>query len=211
MNARRLEERLLAHLGYAIARLLEFDPDTAKALAALEGRVVAIEIEGIARRLFLVPGNHGLSMRFEHADTPQVRMRGTVSDFLTLARGRLRNEPIPAGTIEIIGDLSTAQHVQDIVNRLDIDWEEMLAHLLGDTAARKLGNLVRDLGAWLRTSQQSMELNVSEYVHFETEVVPEREAVDAFMQNVDTLRADSDRLAERVKRLQSLLNAEVRQ
>jgi ubiquinone biosynthesis protein UbiJ len=211
MNARRLEERLLAHLGYAIARLLEFDPDTAKALAALEGRVVAIEIEGIARRLFLVPGNHGLSMRFEHADTPQVRMRGTVSDFLTLARSRLRNEPIPAGTIEIIGDLSTAQHVQDIVNRLDIDWEEMLAHLLGDTAARKLGNLVRDLGAWLRTSQQSMELNVSEYVHFETEVVPEREAVDAFMQNVDTLRADSDRLAERVKRLQSLLNAEVRQ
>ena len=210
MNGKRLEERLLAHLDHAIARLLEFDPDTAKALAALEGRVIAIEIEGIARRLFLVPGSHGLSMRFEHADTPQVRVRGTVSNFLTLARSRVRNEPIPAGTIEIIGDLSTAQHVQDIVNRLDIDWEEMLAHLLGDTAARKLGNLVRDLGAWLRTSQQSMELNVSEYIHFETEVVPEREAVDAFMQNVDRLRADSDRLAERVKRLQGLLAADAR-
>jgi ubiquinone biosynthesis protein UbiJ len=77
--------------------------------------------------------------------------------------------------------------------------------MVGDTAARKLGLLFRDLRRWAAASAESMAMNFSEYVRYEVETVPERTAVEGFLQDVDALRGDADRLSERVKRLQHSL------
>jgi len=201
LDARKVGERILPYVDRAIERLLEFDPETGAALAGLDGRVVAVEVKGLDRAIYVVPGAHGVSVRLEHAGDVHVRVRGSPTDFLTLARSRLQQQPIPAGTIEIIGDLSTAQQVQGILAQLNIDWEEILSRVVGDTAAHKLGNLFRDLRSWLRSTQESMEMNISEYARYETEVLPDRDQVERFNRDIDTLRADSDRLAERVRRL----------
>lgn len=201
LDARMVSERIVPCVDRAIERLLEFDPDTGAALARLEGRVVAVEVKGLDRAIYVVPGAHGVSVRLEHAGDVHVRIRGSPTDFLTLGRSRLQQQPIPAGTIEIIGDLSTVQQVQSILGQLSIDWEELVSRVVGDTAARKLGNLVRDLRGWLRSTRESMEMNISEYARYETEVLPDRDQVDRFNRDIDTLRADSDRLAERVRRL----------
>lgn len=197
--------RVLPHIERAVARLLEFDADTREALSRMAGRVIAIDVLGFERSMYLLPQAEGLVLRLDHDGAVHVRIRGSVSGFLKLARSRARNEAVPAGTVEIVGDLSTAQQVQSVIGRLDVDWEEMASRMVGDTAARKLGLLFRDLRRWAAASAESMAMNFSEYVRYEVETVPERTAVEGFLQDVDALRGDADRLSERVKRLQHSL------
>jgi ubiquinone biosynthesis protein UbiJ len=174
----------------------------------LSGRVIQFEIDGMESPYFLFPSDRGLGIRREHEGEVQVRIRSTIGGLMKLGASRMRNEPIPAGVMEISGDLGVAQQVQQIIARLDIDWEEMASRAVGDAAARKLGLLVRDTRAWLRDATRSMAANFSEYVRYETETVPERDQVETFMHQVDVLRADTDRLSERVKRLRQRLGME---
>jgi ubiquinone biosynthesis protein UbiJ len=192
---------LLPHFERAIARLLEFDPETRATLARLEGRTVLLEIAGMDRALYLLPNSSGMAIQLQHEGDTHVRIRCTAAGLIQLARARMRGESVPAGAVEISGDLGTAQEVQNILGRIDIDWEEMASRVVGDTAARKLGLFTRDLRGWLRRTGQSLAMNFSEYVRYEIETVPERDSVERFMHEVDILRGDTDRLAERVRRL----------
>lgn len=204
MDLRSVAERMLAQVEKAIARLLEFDRATQLAIAALEGSVIALELAEAQRTLYVLPGRSGLAIRLKHSGDVHVRVRGTVAEFLALAGHRLRGEPPPAGLIEIQGDLRTAQQMQEMLARLNVDWEEMLSRAVGDIAAHKLANTARELWSWLRSSQASLEMDVSEYMRYETGMLPDRYEVERYAREVDTLRAHADRLAERMKRLNSL-------
>ncbi len=46
-----------------------------------------------------------------------------------------------------------------------------------------------------------MEQNVGEYLRIESEIVPNRVEIDGFMNDVDDLRSDVDRLEQRIARL----------
>lgn len=201
----QLPQRLLPYLDKVADRLLEFDPQTREELARLEGQAIAIEFKEIDKCIYLIPGAHGVHFRLCHEGQVRVRVRGTPFDYLALARSRVQGEPVPAGRIEIVGDLSAAQQVQAILGGLDVDWEEMLARALGDTAAHQVARAARGAFKWLGQLRSTMEANVSEYARYEAEVVPERAAVDRFNTEVDTLRNDAERLAERVGRLQRQL------
>ncbi|MFO1434955.1 MAG: SCP2 sterol-binding domain-containing protein [Gammaproteobacteria bacterium] len=192
---------MLPHLERAIAHLLEFDPETRATLAGLEGRTVLLEIAGLDRALYLLPNTKGMTIQLDHEGDSHVRIRCSTGGLVKLARARMRGESVPAGAVDISGDLGTAQDVQNILSRIDIDWEEMVSRVVGDTAARKLGLFARDFSGWLRRTGQSMAMNFSEYVRYEVETVPERDSVERFMRDVDVLRGDADRLAERVRRL----------
>lgn len=201
-----IETRVLPHVARAIARLLEFDTDTRDALGRMTGRVIAVDLTGFERSVFLLPQCDGLVIRLSHDGEVHVRIRGSVSGFVRLAQSRARNEPVPAGTVEILGDLSTAQQVQSLIGRIDVDWEEMASRLIGDAAARKLGIFLHGMRRWAGSGAESMAMNFSEYVRYEIETVPDRAAVEGFLQGVDALRADVDRLAERVRLLRHRLD-----
>ncbi|MCC6715074.1 MAG: SCP2 sterol-binding domain-containing protein [Gammaproteobacteria bacterium] len=205
VDSATIETRVLPGVARAIARLLEFDTDTRDALGRMSGRVIAVDLAGFEHSVYLLPQANGLVIRLSHDGEVHVRVRGSISGFVRLARSRARNEPVPAGTVEILGDLSTAQQVQSLIGRIDVDWEEMASRLIGDAAARKLGVFLHGVRRWAGGGAESLAMNFSEYVRYEIETVPERAAVEEFLQGVDALRADADRLAERVRLLRHRL------
>ncbi|MDX1518967.1 MAG: sterol-binding protein, partial [Gammaproteobacteria bacterium] len=71
-----------------------------------------------------------------------------------------------------------------------------------DTAARKLGNLIRANRKWLRETRVNVMADISEYLRFEIEMLPDRLLVDEFNNAVDELRDDTERLQQRVDRLE---------
>lgn len=202
----RVTEQMLPLLEGAVRRLLEFDPETREALGRMQGMVIAIDVKGVERTLYLQPDTHGLRCKIDHDGAVQVRIRGTALDFLGLLRSRVSKQPVVAGQIEINGDLAAAQQVQNLLGRVDIDWEEMLSRLVGDTAAHKLGRAAQAGNAWVRQTMNTFRMNVSEYARYEAELVPERDQVDGFNADIDRLRDDADRLAERIRRLRQTTN-----
>ncbi|MGA9470724.1 MAG: sterol-binding protein, partial [Candidatus Macondimonas sp.] len=58
------------------------------------------------------------------------------------------------------------------------------------------------IGRWVSRSLFSLGQDASEYLRYETELLPDRSEVTAWVDEVDRLRDDVARLAARVERLQ---------
>jgi len=101
------------------------------------------------------------------------------------------------------GDLEIGQKFQAAVGKIDIDWEEHLSQYTGDIVAHKIGNLVRDVFDWGGKALDNFNLDVAEYVHYEALVLPDRNEIETYVNNVDSIRSDIDRIAARVTRLHS--------
>jgi ubiquinone biosynthesis protein UbiJ len=187
-------------------RLLRLDPETLRRLGDLQGRVVCIEFRDLGRRLYLHPSESGFRIATESEQPPAVTLRGTLATFARLGLGA-EAEALKAGELDIEGDAALGQRLQGIFRNLDLDWEEPLARLFGDPLGHELGRAARAAFAWHRQALKTFGLNTAEYLQEEARLLPVRDEVEAFLNGVDGVRADVDRLAARLQRLKDKLPA----
>jgi ubiquinone biosynthesis accessory factor UbiJ len=187
-------------------RLLRLDPETLRRLGDLQGRVVCIEFRDIQRKIYLHPSESGFRIATESEQLPAVTLRGTLATFGRLGLGA-ETETLKAGELEIEGDAALGQRLQRIFRDLDLDWEEPLARLFGDPIGHELGRAARAAFAWHRQALKTFGLNSAEYLQEEARLLPVRDEVEAFLNGVDGVRADVDRLAARIQRLKDKLSA----
>ncbi len=182
------------------------DPEVRERLGALEGKVIAVELLGLGIRLFFFPHAQGVQVLSHYegeADTTV--LRGAPLSLLRLSLSAKPADELFAGGVELRGDTATGQAFQDILRALDLDWEELLSRVAGDDIAHQTGRLLRSAGAQLRHTGRTVEMNVSEYLHEEADLLVNRHAIDDFLHAVDDLRSDADRLEARVHRLEATL------
>lgn len=192
---------LLDFFERAIGAVLRHDPETHDAVAEMVGKVIAIDFVGLDASIYVLPDEQGVSLRTGSVGDPQVRIQGTPLALLQMMVARDRHRSALSGDVQIIGDLSLSQHLQSVLDRLEIDWEELLAGFIGDIAAHQIGNLSRWFLNWGRQTQEILEQDLAEYMHSEAQMLPEQAHVDEFVEAVDVLRADADRLEQRLQRL----------
>ena len=183
-------------------RLLDTDPDSRDRLAALEGRVVCIDVLGAPGPVYL--RGDGERMRISRfCDTPaDVTLRGTPQAFAQLAAADADSGPSTAGAVRIEGDLEVARRFQRMVKKLDIDWEEIVSDYVGDIAARQLGRAARSLRDWSKSTSATLADDVREFLVEKTHEVPSREEISAFTDALDALRTDVETMAARILRFQ---------
>lgn len=192
---------MTAVLEDAVNRLLRLDPDTLARLGEFDGKCIGLRLAGDDRdvEFFLFPSAAGFRVRTTHDTAPDVTIRGDVPVFTRLVFGG--SPTTRAGELQIGGDIELGQDFQRVLRALDIDWEERTAHVVGDIAAHQLGRVARGLRAWARQSVEYLRQDVREYLQEESRLLAKRESVDCFLGAVDTLRADTDRLEQRLTRL----------
>lgn len=185
----------------AANRALRLDPDALRRLGELEGKVLLLELaaEGAPLKLYVLPGPHGLRFLPDYDRQPEVTISGTPGVFL----GQLTRGPQVSQALTIRGDIELGQRFQRILSRLEPDWEEGLAGLLGDVAAHQAARFARGLRAWGRRALRTLGDDAAEYLREEAYVLAKRERVAQFLRDVDRLRADADRLESRVRRLEA--------
>jgi len=187
-------------------RLLRLDPETLRRLGDLQGRVICIEFRDLGRKLYLYPSESGFRLAAQSDSTPAVTLRGTLATFARLGSGT-PTETLKAGELEIEGDAALGQRLQRIFANLDFDWEEPLARLFGDPLGHGIGRAARAVFAWQRQAIKTFGLNTAEYLQEEARLLPVRYEVEAFLNAVDVVRADADRLAVRIQRLKAQQSA----
>ena len=192
---------MTAVLEDAINRLLRLDPQMLARLGEFDGKCIGLRLAGEDRDLefFLFPSAAGFRVRATHDVAPDVTIRGDVPVFTRLVFGG--SPTTRAGELQISGDIELGQDFQRILRALDFDWEEHTARIVGDVAAHQIGRVARELRAWARQSGETLRQDVREYLQEESRLLAKRESVDRFLGAVDTLRADTDRLEQRLTRL----------
>jgi ubiquinone biosynthesis protein UbiJ len=202
-----MTDGLWAPLEIAINGILQLDPETPRRLAALQRKTLAIEFKGVGlRACFLFSGDrvHVLGDPPESVDATLI---GTPIALASLGLDARGSRSLFDSGVEVQGDVDVARRAKAVLDAVSIDWEEQVARLLGDPIAHQLGSVVRGALAWGHSLFATLEQDLAEYLQDESDTLPRKDEVTAFMDAVDGLRADVDRLAARVRRINKRLAA----
>ena len=193
---------LLGELAAALNRNVAQSERGSMLATQLDGRVLALVLEGTPVTLYFRVEDGRVSIDTRHDGPTDARLAGTPLALLSLvgteAADRVRN----AG-IRIEGDAEVAQRFQGLLRQAQPDFEEELARVIGDVAAHQVANLARGFLDWGRKAADSFSQNVAEYLQEEGRDVPTRVELDEFLESVDHLREAADRLEVRLARLES--------
>ncbi len=171
-------------------------------VAAMADKVIAIELRGLDVTVYALPEREALHLATDYEGDIHLRLRGTPLALASMAMAPDKRISAFSGEVEILGDLALSRHLEACLGSLNIDWEELLSHYVGDIPAHQLGRVYRSCSSWLGEVRETLELDIAEYLKTEIALLPEREEVKAFIEAVDVLRADIDRLEARLKRLE---------
>jgi len=199
----KLPAGAIAGLEAVINRYLRLDPDIGPRLATLSGRCIAINLRGLDLTLFIFPDEHGIQLKDHIEGEADTVLRGTPLGMAHLGLGGNTEKTLFSGEVIIEGDVETGQAFKGILDGLDIDWEEQLSRLTGDVIAHQLGNSARLARRAFRHGLATLEEDLGEYLQEELRVLPSRIETENFSADVTRLSMDIDRLAARLKRLQT--------
>ncbi len=181
-------------------RLIHLDPDAGELLEPLAGRRVRLSVEGFPEVVVRFTPD-GVALCGENAPGTEVDAE------LSATREALRSLLMEGGSeavgrFRIRGEVAIAQRLRDLLSGLRPDWEGPLTRFLGDTAGHWSAEALRGTGRWLRDSSARGARDLGEWLTEESGLLAEPARARAFLDEVDRLRADADRLAARVQRLE---------
>ena len=171
-------------------------------LQALQGKLICLHISNPDVQLYFLPTADQVRVTTRYAAAPDVTIHGSALGLMRLSASNDAGKAMLEHGIKIDGDMGLGNHFSQILREIDVDWEELLSRAVGDVVAHHLGKVVRNAQGWLGDSSHAMRLNTQEYLQEEARLVPADAEIRQYLDAVDTLRADTDRLEARLKRLE---------
>ena len=166
-------------------------------VAALPSVYVLVESTGTSLKLSRVTAGTPVDAPLPDAPPDVMIVTGGPLSLLALS-GPAPEAVLQRGDVRIDGDAELAQKFRELALLLRPDLEEELSLVLGDVPAHQLGRFARAAFGWTRKAAATTVRNVAEYLgHERQDLVPRNEA-EQFLQGVDTLREDVDRLEARI-------------
>ena len=193
---------LLGALEAAVNRMLQGDPDILPKLKCLHGKVVKLHISGFSVNIFALVSKENIVFFEDWGGDVDVYL--SAPPLVLLRRGLIQRQSknmIGNESVLLAGDMVIAQQFQSLIVALELDWEELLAQLIGDIAARQVGLMAEGLNHWLGRSQVSIDMAVRDYIQEEIQYSPTAIEIGNFADDIDNIRMDVDRLEMRIQRL----------
>jgi len=194
----------------AINQVLKLDPETVERIQTLQGKVIAIELRGLDTVMYILPQAGKLNVYSHYEGEADTVLRGSPVALARMGLAKNAGDVLFEGDVEITGDVELGQQFREIIDGLDIDWEEHLSHVTGDVVAHKLGNFARGALDWGRNTIETLGRDAAEYLQEESSDLPSRDEVEMVLTGIDDLRSDIDRLVARVQRLSKRLQKPIK-
>ncbi|BBB24886.1 ubiquinone biosynthesis accessory factor UbiJ [Amphritea japonica] len=186
----------------SLNKLLRLSPETVDQLSQLNGKVIAIQLTSPAATLSLQPSGEGIQIDIFERDDADVTLSGSGSDFFRLLTATDSSDAMFGKSITVRGDSGLATRFSKILIDAALDWEAILAQLLGDLPAHEVARYLRWKAQLYLTTGNSLLLNLEEYLKEELRILPSAPEVRQFSSEVDRIRQDTERLSARIARLQ---------
>lgn len=186
----------------AINMALSLDPGAQKYLKPLEGCVLQIYFTAAKRSIFFTAQDSKVALLNNH-DSPDVTLSGKMIAFVKLAYTDDKQQLFRSKEIELAGDAVRAQQIQRFMANIKLDWEALLAEVVGDVPAHALSTSIRQGIGWGKSLSSNFLTDLEEFIKYELRLLPNKAQGLKQFDAIDQLRAASDRLEARIKRLVS--------
>lgn len=192
---------LLAGVEAGLNKVLALDATALPRLAALQGRVIAVDCTAPALRLFLLPGADGLRLAGHWEAPADCTLRAPAGRLLELAVRRDKSAVLHAPDVELDGHSACLLDLAAILQDLELDWEGALAEWLGPLGAVALARPLQGAGQWSGDALASLRLNLADWLAEEARLLAGRQEAEARFAELDDLKLALDRLEARSERL----------
>ncbi|MCK5726577.1 MAG: SCP2 sterol-binding domain-containing protein [Thiotrichaceae bacterium] len=192
---------ILSTIEVAINRYFKLDKKALVRLKDLDNNVICLHITGLDIRLYFLPDQHGIQVLGEYASDPDVTIHGSPMALIRLGASKNKSKTLLDTDAYIEGDMGVANHFTNILKSVDLDWQEHLSHLVGDIITHQTASVIDQSKGWLDDTHHAMINNATEYMSEESKVLVTEAELSHYLDDVDTLHADMDRIEARVNRL----------
>jgi len=197
---RSLPTPVLGAVEITLNRYLAGDSRALERCVALAGRALEVRFSDLGVALTFIGERHGVQVCGPSEVAADVCLTGTSSAFgrILFSGGR---EGLTGGGLRIEGDVGIAQRFADLFSSVDFDVADIVDARFGPVPAYVVGRGLKTARALFARAARDLPEQAAEYLREETRDVVGGWEHDKFVAEVDTLRADVDRLAARVGRL----------
>jgi ubiquinone biosynthesis protein UbiJ len=186
----------LAAIETLINKSLQYDPATQQALSVYNGKILLINISAPKIKLAVLIEEKNIRLMSQWDGEVDTELSGSLISLAQIANTAVHN--LKDTGVTVTGDLHFLASLQKILQKLDIDWEEMLSQLLGDIIGHQTAQVIRHKLNWGRNRTQTAQRLVSEFVTEELGAIPSKIELKNFSQQVDELNLAVDRLNAKI-------------
>ncbi|PKM29567.1 MAG: SCP2 domain-containing protein [Gammaproteobacteria bacterium HGW-Gammaproteobacteria-11] len=197
-----LSQALLAGVERSLAAALARDPLTARRLAALQGKVIAIRGSEPDWQLFLLPAEARIDLMLTYDGEADCSLSAPSSLLVRLLVSDQRQALLQDPQVQLSGDSQVLVSLQNALGGLRLDGEAELARWLGPVPAHALAGLLRDGWQWGGQVRQSLGRSLSEYLTEESRQLVGQAEAEVRAEQLYQLRLDLERLEARVQQLE---------
>jgi ubiquinone biosynthesis protein UbiJ len=186
----------------ALNRALALDPDTRAALKPLDGRRIQLAVESPALAAEIrVEGERLVVGPADVAREPDLGVRGTIGGLIAQLPFFKREDAPPVGRVRVSGDADLARRLQRMAERFDPDWQQPFVAVFGEILGVQIAKGVAGALREAKAAGKSVAGSAAEYFTEESRDIVAKAELHAFLDDVDSLRDDVERLSARVRRL----------
>ena len=196
---------LLDLLELASNKTLEHDPQTLERLAKLQGKTMTLNVKTIGQSISVTPQLEGLEFSHTVPEKVDVTLSVTIPAMIKISRDGLDNAELESGELEIVGDPIVGQRFAQVMAELDIDWHGLLAERIGESPAKVVTLAASQAKLFADDSRVKFKEFLNTLIKDDMQLVADNDGVESFLDDVDAVRADTDRLMARLTRIQTKL------
>ena len=183
-------------------QVIQLDPDSKQLIDSLADKNAQLIITDWNITLYLLLQTDGIKLSFDQPSTIDTKISGKLFDLLNTGIAKGDTAKAFEHNIDVSGDIQLAEKIQAILKNIDIDLEEQLSKITGDTIAHNLGLGIKNAKSSIKKGLSSLIESGTEFAQEEAKITPTHSEVDQFYQEVRTIRDDVERLEARINLLE---------
>jgi len=181
--------------------VLKLDLDHETLVRNLKGKTLQVDLNGWPFSLTFVPMKNRFSVWVNAAQEADVIVSGTVVNLIRLGLTDEPNKLIHEKLVSVDGNMNVLQQYQRLMKQLNFDWEGWLGRIVGPSAAHEVMRPMKKAKEWHKNSCRSTQKDITEYLQEEKKLLPPREMVEDFYDDLSELQLAIDRLEAKIKTL----------
>jgi len=182
-------------------KALKYDPESQRRLAKLQGKTMRLHLRPMDQSITLTPQAQGHELSNSDLGEVDVTLSTTLSAMIKITRDGIEDADLEPGELEMRGDPIIGQRFAQVISDLNIDWEQLLSEQIGQAPAKAVTMVAKQTRSFAEESRDKLKELVSAMVKDELDLAPDKLEVNKFLDDVDDLRANVDRMKARVDSL----------
>lgn len=184
-----------------VNRALRADPEALAKISATQNQVIEIHCYDWKIKFYIIVGARELQFEKKYDGMINTAIEGTLNNFLHIFIRGADSKTLFQYPIDIVGNTHNIEVLHDAFKNLDLDLEEKLSRVLGDTLAHKIFFHVSDAKKAVIDNAKKLQEQILEYIYFESKDLPTRKQVEIFYDDVAKLRDDVERTEAKITKM----------